>query len=452
MNILIAVIFGGCKKSDTYFRDTGMKYTPQRTITGRITDLNDQPLPDAMVSLGNKSATTNIHGLYTIKYSQFNTDRLKLTVTRPGYFKGSKTFFANSNSTNYLNIKLIPKTVTGTFAASSGGVIRIPGFVTILIDAGSVINEETGDPYDGNVTVSAFYLDPADPMINDYMPGDLLGITINNEKRILQSFGMLSVEMNDGTGERLQLASGKKAVIRLSIPADFQLRAPDTIPLWYFDEINGWWKEEGFATREGNNYTGAVSHFSFWNCDLPAKYVNLCLALADLKRRGLANYYVSISSDAYGTRGGYTGSEGTICGLIPASEAVILTVYDQCHEIVYSDNIGPFNADVDLGTIVITGPGSQINITVSGNVVTCNNSPVKEGYVIVNNGISYFTAPVTDGNFEISFPVCPQLNNPVTLFAIDEINLMQSAGLTININSGNQDIGQLTACLAYYNL
>jgi hypothetical protein len=284
------------------------------------------------------------------------------------------------------------------------------------------------------------------------MPGDLLGITINNEERILQSFGMLSIEMNDAAGEKLQLAPGKTATIHLPIPPNLQAKAPATIPLWYFDENKGLWKEEGSANKTGNNYTGTVSHFSFWNCDLPANYVKLTVTFKNQKGIPLANHLVTIISNEYGARSGYTDSEGTVSGLIPVNETLVLKVYNLCREIIYTSTIGSFSADVDLGTIIINALNNQIYFTVSGNVVTCNNTAVTKGFVLVNNGFNYINAPLVNGGFVITFPVCIGTNNPVTLFAIDEANSQQSNIQIININNEYQNIGQITACIDYSNL
>ena len=469
--ILFCIFIIACKKNENYFRAPGNSNTLISLITGRVSDLNNLPVDNALVSAGTITTTTDINGIFFLKNVKLSSDAVFLTVSKAGYFHGSRTFFVNpnpvnitnrfadrrtssshNNSINYVNVKLIPKIVSGNFSASLGGTIQVSGGGTVDIGAGSVVNASTGIVYSGNVSVSAFYLNPADSRFNDYMPGDLRGVTINNEERILQSFGMLAIEMNDANGEKLQLAPSKTATITLPISADLQAMAPASIPLWYFDETKGIWKEEGSATKQNNKYSGTVTHFSFWNCDLPAKYVKLDVTFNDQKRIALANSFVTITSTVYGTRGGYTDNQGTVSGLIPANETLVLKLFNQCNEIIYQKNTGPFSADINLGIIIVANPASQLNITVTGNVVTCNNSPVTNGYVLVSNGANYFNAPVTNGNFTITFPVCIGTNNPVTLFATDIENSRQSEAQIININNGNQNIGQITACIDFSNL
>ena len=63
-----------------------------------------------------------------------------------------------------------------------------------------LVNASNGAAYTGNVSVSTFYLNPADANFNEYMPGDLRGLNSSNQQKILQSFGMVLIEMNDASG------------------------------------------------------------------------------------------------------------------------------------------------------------------------------------------------------------------------------------------------------------
>jgi photosystem II stability/assembly factor-like uncharacterized protein len=53
------------------------------------------------------------------------------------------------------------------------------------------------------------------------------------------------------------------------VPSSILANAPATIPLWYFDEEQGTWIEEGSATLQNGSYVGNVGHFSSWNADAP---------------------------------------------------------------------------------------------------------------------------------------------------------------------------------------
>lgn len=48
-----------------------------------------------------------------------------LKVTMTGYFTGSRTFVTTAGRTHTVRIRLLPKTTTGTFAASAGGTVTL---------------------------------------------------------------------------------------------------------------------------------------------------------------------------------------------------------------------------------------------------------------------------------------------------------------------------------------
>ena len=130
------------------------------------------------------------------------------------------------------------------------------------------------------------------------MPGNLTGLTTNNEQKLLQTYGMIAVELEGGAGEKLNLAAGKIATISMPIPASMVASAPATIPLWYFNDTTGVWIEQGTATKQGSNYLGTVSHFSFWNCDVPSNFVNLKMTLNNQSQQPLVAHKVVLKKTA----------------------------------------------------------------------------------------------------------------------------------------------------------
>jgi hypothetical protein len=257
--ITVVIILSACNKSSQ--SDPGVG-NGSGTVQGVITDLNNSPVSSAIVTGGSATATTDASGKFTLSKVQFNSDTVVVIVTKNGFFEGSKKIVSSSNTVSNVKIQLIPKTVLGTFAASSGGDITLPGGGSINFSPGFV-TASNGNAYTGNVSVSAHYLDPSDPNFSAYTPGDLKAAGVNNPQGALQSFGVVAVEIDGASGNKLQLAAGKKAIITL--PTALQGKAPLYVPLWYFDATKGAWKQDGIAEKQGSNYISTVSHFSSWN-------------------------------------------------------------------------------------------------------------------------------------------------------------------------------------------
>ncbi|HEX5655053.1 MAG TPA: PKD domain-containing protein [Chitinophagaceae bacterium] len=442
---LIGIIWG-CKKTERLATPPPPAITVTASVAGIVSDLNNAPVSGALVAAGASTTTTDANGQFTLIDIQLYEDAGFVKVTKEGYITGSRTFLVNSNTTNNIKIQLLPKTISGTIASSSGGNVDVTGGAKINFTASSFVNAVSNTAYSGNVAVAGFYLNPADANFRQYMPGDLRGVSTTNKEGILKSFGMLSVEMNDAGGQKLQLAEGKTATITIPIPPAMQATAPATISLWYFDETKGIWKEEGTATKQSTSYVGNVSHFSFWNAgdqgadvQLDATFKNDSTGLA------LTNKLVTITSVNFGTTNGYTDNNGKISGLVPANEALVLKVSDDCGETIYSRNIGPFSTNTDLGNINVPWRSSCLLIKVVGTVVNCNNVAVTNGYVQITTGNNRFTQAINNGSFTIFYN---HSSNPGgdSLKAYDLGSGDSSIPVPLNISGASIDIGQVRAC------
>ncbi|HMK04708.1 MAG TPA: hypothetical protein VK489_10975, partial [Ferruginibacter sp.] len=231
------------------------------------------------------------------------------------------------------------------------------------------------------------------------------------------------------------------------IPAALTSAAPATIPLWYFDEVKGLWKEEGVATKTGNNYSGEVSHFSFWNYDVPGTFVQFNCTVRNNAGQPIPNAFVKISrvSNPFSSSFGYTDSAGYVSGAIPDNAQLLLEVYGSiiCSLPAYSQTLTTTSVNISL---TVTVSSSAANATISGTVTNCNNTPVTNGYVILKNGNAYTRYTLTNGAYNFNQLICTGAPNNVTLFGEDVANLQQSNPTAHTLTGGNNVIPNIQAC------
>lgn len=326
-------IFFSCQK-DISNEGGGAIVTPpdlstkvSSSISGFVTDENDAAVMGAIVQFGTSTITTDKYGYFEAKNVQVVKEAAVVTVTRPGYFKGIKTYIAKEGKAAFFRIKLLPKIIAGTISAASGGTVTLSNGLSVKLPAGGIVNATTNAVYTGTVNVAATWIMPTDPDLNRIMPGDLRGINTDGALKLLQTFGMAAVELTGSGGELLQIANGQKATLSLTIPPSLITSAPTTIPLWYFDEAKGLWKEEGTATKSGNNYVGDVGHFSFWNCDTPGGFVQFDCTLKNSAGNPLP--YVLVKITVVGTNVwsyGYSDSLGYVGGGLPLNSNLLLEI------------------------------------------------------------------------------------------------------------------------------
>ncbi|MEL6989412.1 MAG: hypothetical protein AAGK97_16490, partial [Bacteroidota bacterium] len=389
---------------------------------------------DAVVTLNNVMATTDAYGNFYYKNASLNALGALVRVDKDGFFQGSRRFFPKANQENRVQIQLLEKTIVGSFQTNTGGKIDI-GNASVDFDPSS-IRLENGDAYSGEVMVAAKWLDPSIAITLDQMPGNLIGVNAEVEEVALSTYGMIAVELEGSNGEALNIVNDQTAQISMNVPANLLASAPNEIPLWSYNEQYGIWVEEGKATLQNNQYVGEVSHFSFWNCDVPADMVELSLSLEDGNGTPLANHKVrlSLSSNA-STCSGYTDSDGNISGFVHKDEAITLEVLDVCQNVIYTDQIGPFSSDTDLGTITVTGSTAN-NTSISGTLVDCSGNPVNNGAIVVEYSGRVFSYNLTDADFDISFTTCDAVSS-VSLTGVNIDNEEQGATIDVTPNAQN---------------
>jgi hypothetical protein len=450
--IVTAVLFFSCQKSLDY--EAGAGSTPpdlstkiNSSVSGFVTDENDAAVMGASVQFGSSTITTDKYGYFEARNVQVVKEDAVVTVNKPGYFKGIKTYIATVGKSAFFRIKLMPKTIIGTINAASGGLIALPNGVSVKLVGGSIVNAASNAVYSGTVNVAAYWINPTATDLNRIMPGDLRGINIDGSLKLLQTFGMVAVELTGSAGELLQIVNGQKATLTLPIPSSLSATAPATIPLWYFDEANGLWKQEGIATKTGNMYTGEVGHFSFWNYDVPANYVQFNCTLKNSAGNPLAYTFVKITVVGTTNSGyGYTDSSGYVAGAVPNNANLLMEVFSNygCATPLYSQTFTTTNVNVSLG--VITVPTANNLATINGTVTNCASTPVTNGYILLQEGNIFTRYPLNNaGAYSFSKIFC-SFPQTIILIGEDVTNSQQSANVSYVVNAGTNTVANIQAC------
>jgi len=236
------------------------------TVSGLVvSSASGAPLAGATVRVGAVSTTSAADGRYTLAGVAAGAALVEFSATDHARSFANATVVVNE--TARADARLTPVGARATLAAASGGTVGVPGTPAQVVLPAAGLVDRNGAAFNGPVTVELTPIDPAADPGN--MPGEL-STRSGNTVQPIESFGALAVTLQDAAGNRLNLASGRTATIRIPL-ATRSPNPPATVPLFFFDESAGTWKQEGTATLAGTApnqyYEGTVTHFTFWNAD-----------------------------------------------------------------------------------------------------------------------------------------------------------------------------------------
>ncbi len=335
------------------------------TVTGKVVSLaNNAPVSGAAVKTETGATTTAADGKFTVLAPV--GDRTVVRVEASGFAEAFPVARVTSGQTANLGVKLVPIGVTETVSVTSGGTVSVPNSpARVTIPANGLVPVAGGAPA-GSVNVSLTPINPAEePRV---MPGGFNGIAAGGGSvRPLESGGAMQVDVRDGAGARYTLAPGTTATIRIPLRTQ-SANPPATMPLWYFDDVESVWREDGVATLQGTGanrfYEGPVTRVTYWNADLVLDSIVVNGCVKDANGQPVANAFVQTEGIDYtGTAFDSTVADGTFSVAMRKSSRAKLGLFEfdaQTYNFVpvsNTVNVGPSATDISLPNCLVKQPG-----------------------------------------------------------------------------------------------
>lgn len=234
-------------------------------------------LPGATVQVGTQIVTSNAEGVAALTSLPMGQD-IVVQATLAGYVpQAMRTQI--SSSAEQRQLTLLPTLDSQKIPNIAGAQIVKSSVLnaSITLPSAAFVKPD-GTPATGAATADITPWDISGPDAIAMLGG---GVAKNASGAIVDliSAGMMTVDFYSASGEHLQLASGKTAVIQMDLPfANVNgqtLSVGSTIPLWHFDPSQGMWIEEGTGVVVASSTSATllavkatVSHFSTYNWDM----------------------------------------------------------------------------------------------------------------------------------------------------------------------------------------
>ena len=388
--------------------------TVQSSIIGRVIDVDGNPLAKSEVVLGSETQLTTDLGYFTFDKATLDRYGSLITASKSGFLTGFRRVSLHAGTSNFVEFTLLSDTPSLSFESNDGATIEDEHGIKLTFPK-NAISLASGQAFDGTVYVSLQFIDPTASNIISTLPGSLQGFTTEGVLTALKSYSMISVELRNEQGQELQIRTGETVEIEFPIPNSLLNNAPNNIPLWYLDEGTGLWMEEGQAVLVNDVYIGDVSHFSYWNCDVPEDFVivegSVCNRTNTTCEALAFSEIAVLDSDNEIRLVSQTDSEGNFTFFIPKNMAVIVDFVSMCDGSGDMINIGPYEEDQNLGQIEISTDLNSVQL--QAEVFNCDGGLLKQGTLIINDNIYL---EVNEGQVSEAVLVCNESDITVQAF------------------------------------
>lgn len=398
---------------------------------------------DANVDVYGYTKTTDANGVAQYRDIAIPSESCVIKVTKGTYHTANYVLNPSASDKFAVVVTLYSAPAAVAVSASDGGTVTAANGGSIVFQKNS-FQTLSGSEYSGTVNVYASSIDPAtsDKRMG---PNSFIGRDKKGEKVFVENHGMMIVELKDASGNELRLDRDKPAEIHIPISSSDNSDNPNKLDLYYFHEGYGEWIEDGKAKKDGDEYVGDVSHFTFWMCPYVYDHYSLSGQIT-CSGTNISGATVEIYNQWGAFLGSVTtNSAGGFSGSIPGTITHTLKVLDPCDNVIYSDAIGPFSAATNLGNIDICSGGNVNYGIVIGSLEDCSGNPEDLAYLkIQSTGMIRYLPAVVSGTFNQAVIFC---NGAIEaqIMGVNQSDLTASPEITLPI-SNNMDFGTQAVC------
>jgi hypothetical protein len=284
------------------------------TVSASILDVNGAVISDVTVKVIDNNGNM-LNALQSDLQGQFTVVQKVATSL---VFSLSKNGFANqvipattpdlANFNLPITITMMPRNTAQTLDINAGGTLNSNNGAKVIVTANSFVDAQ-GNQVSGNIDVNITPVDVSNSLLLNAFPGQFTGISESTgQPTTIATLGTVEFIFSQN-GEPLQLADGATAQIEMPLfvtihPATNQpIAVGDEIELWSLNENTGIWLQEGMGTvivntesTTGLSLLATVTHFTWWNIDVPIDTFDLEVILNGTVNGGLATIYVDLGT------------------------------------------------------------------------------------------------------------------------------------------------------------
>ncbi|MEM9545780.1 MAG: carboxypeptidase-like regulatory domain-containing protein [Bacteroidota bacterium] len=431
----LLLIIVGCRKDEIVvdIEDEILPDTENVTFQFLITNESGEAIENASVEINSTVYNSDENGVVVTQPQKISSLGTRSEINATGYETLVKLVNGIENEVSSERIILF-KSETSIISTGQSGAIDGGGRLSLP----STLTRADGSTYSGEVIVKNKYLNPDDKDFLQSAPGNLLALNANDAYRQLASFGMYMIELYDAEGNELNIPEGSSATIEFPIADKHKSDIESTIPLWYFDEDQGLWIEEGEAIIQDDKMVAEVNHFTWWNCDLPYEIVPVCLIFLDVDGDPLPGLEIRFSVNGVDFGIAFTNVNGALAAKIPVGQLIDLKFY-LFDEEIGSQTIGPFGITIRKETIFT----DLDPIKIVGVAFNCSSDPVSNGYgYFFNSSGIRMIAMRSDGSFEY---IAPGIDHQLVIVDkdSDRIKVLEVLAADQNVDL---DLGTIEVC------
>ena len=387
------LLMTGCRKDEiTITSDEELlPGTENVTFQFLIINASGMPIEDSQILINSDAYQTDKNGVAITKPYDIPSLGLRSEIFATGFISIVKLIGGANNSKKQEKVILI-KSITTIISTGSIGEIDGGGFLTL--PSNLILSD--GSVYTGDVFVKNGYLNPDRRGFLLSAPGNMVAINTANEYQQLASLGMYMIELYDADGNELKIPEGSTATIYFPISDQHKDITESEIPLWYFEEDSGLWIEDGKAKVVENMMIAEVSHFTWWNCDLPYNFIETCMAFLSNEGDVIPGLDVKFSIGGVTFGHAITDANGFIQAKVPVDVKFDLKFCLDGEE-VGSQTTGPYE---DNGRKIYVNTSISF-LSISGIAINCDGLPLSNGYAFFEGNDGLVIVPLSaDGSFK----------------------------------------------------